>query len=529
MGAFRDFFREIFENWVKIPIGVLSEKVTSIADRIHDAPYLWLIERAKCKSFLEGDFASWEEHAREDPQIKAAYETRLKELEAEGMLTIADFALGYVGTGIAKGVKHITVEAYNNLMPIFEDLMAEAKLSEESRKSIRSIAASGEFGLNAVVSFLLGVTLYPAISTATAPAWRIAEHTMDAQIHSAILPPDVLLRGKWRAHIGEEQYKADMLKHGFTEADIEAYEKVMKFYPSAMDLVSWQAREVYEPDAIEKYGLDDEFEALELEPFYKAGMTEEQILNFWRAHWVHASWTQVTDMLHRGELTEEEVWAWFRLVEIPPFWRDKFIAISYDPVTRVDLRRLYKTGVYNRDEVKAGYVALGNAPEIAEHLTQWTEKAYAPDDRDLTKAEILKNYRIGEAAPEAVKDMLTKLGYDEFEVSWILAYEDYTISKKLKEEEAETIVAELVAGTITYEDAGKKLEKIPLTQKAKNKYLNKAKQTVRAAIQRPSTANLKTWLGMDIIDEKTFKEEMMLNKWLVKDIERFIMEITEGK
>ena len=123
MGAFRDFFKELFENWIKTPLAFIAEEIGLLVDRVHDAPYLFLIEHAKCVSFLEGDFASWEEHARSDPQIIAAYNSKVKELTAEGMLTAADFALGYVGTGIAKGVKHIVVEAHKNLTPIFESLM----------------------------------------------------------------------------------------------------------------------------------------------------------------------------------------------------------------------------------------------------------------------------------------------------------------------------------------------------------------------------------------------------------------------
>lgn len=529
MGAFRDFFKELFENWIKTPLAFIAEEIGLLVDRVHDAPYLFLIEHAKCVSFLEGDFASWEEHARSDPQIIAAYNSKVKELTAEGMLTAADFALGYVGTGIAKGVKHIVVEAHKNLTPIFESLMEEAQLSEESRVHIRSIARSGEFGLNAVISFLLGVTLYPAISTATAPGWRKAEHAMDAQLRSALLPPDVLLRGKWRNHIQESQYITDMKKHGFTDEDISSYEKVMKFYPSAQDLVTWQAREVYEPDAIKKYGLDDEFENLELTPFFKAGMTEEQIKNYWRAHWQHASWTQVTDMLHRKQLTTEEVREWFRLIEIPPFWRDKFIAISYRPVTRVDLRRLYKTGIYDREQVLEGYIALGNAPEIAEYLTLWTEKEYAPDDKDLTKTEILKKYRIGELEADALSSMLTALGYDADEIEWLISLEDYNLKAKAVEEEAELLVSEVVAGNKIYDEAEKGLDALNLPIKAKTKYLTKIKTETRKLTKKPEKGDLKTWLKLKVITEDEFKTEMSAILYASKDVDRYIKEIKGTK
>ena len=107
MGTFRDFFTNIYNVAIRDPLSVLTDKVTAIVDRLHDSPYLFLIDHAKCVSFLEGDFASWEEHARTDPQIIAAYNSKLTELEAEGMLTAADFALGVMGNGIYKGTKAV--------------------------------------------------------------------------------------------------------------------------------------------------------------------------------------------------------------------------------------------------------------------------------------------------------------------------------------------------------------------------------------------------------------------------------------
>lgn len=529
MGAFKDFFQQLFETWIKIPLEIGWDKITAGFDRVHDWNYIYGIDICKTVSQLDSKWSHYPDHATSDTEIIVAYDSKKEELTTQGLLTTADFALGYIGTGIAKGVKHVTVAAYDNLMPIFEELMEETKLSEESRKHIRNIAGSGEFGLNAVISFLLGVTLYPAISTATAPVWRIAEHATDAEIHSNLLPPDLLIRGKWRGLVSPEQAEEDMLKQGFTEADIDTYEKVMKFYPTPSDLVTWQAREVYEPDAITKYGLDDEFDKLELEPFHKAGMSDEQIKNYWRAHWVHASWTQVTDMLHRGQLTEAEVRDWFRLIEIPPFWRDKFIAISYRPVTRVDLRRLYKTGVYDRAQVKAGYIALGNAPEIAEHLTLWTEDAYAPDSRELTKSEIMKKFRIGELERSELPAMLSALGYGADEIAWLISLEEYNLRSQAVEDEALLIVSEVVGGTKTYTEAEEGLNKLNLPIKAKTKYLNKIKTEVRKLSKKPEKGDLKTWLKLKIITEEEFKTEMSSLLYASKDIEHYIKEVKGSK
>lgn len=522
MGAFRDFLKELFENWIKAPIVVIGDKITTLADRVHDAPYIFLIEHAKCVSFLKGDYESWEEHARTDPQIIAAYNSKVKVLEAEGMLTAADFALGYVGTGIAKGVKHIVVEAHKNLTPIFEDLMKEAELSETSRESIRKIAGSGEFGLNAVISFLLGVTLQPAISTSLSPVWRNLEQETNLRIRSSLLSPIDLVRADWRGELSEEWIQDEFARQGYQDEDITAFRNISKFYPSPHDLVSWQAREVYEPDMVKKYGLEDELEGVTKEPFYKSGMTDEQIRNFWVAHWQHPPWTVIRSMLFRTDLTEADVWDWFKTIEIPPFWRDKYIEIAYNPVTRVDLRRLYKSGEYTREQVYAGYQALGSSPEIAESLTKWTECDYAPDSKELTKAEVLKNYRIGEIAIDKVKTLLEALNYTSDQIEFVIAYEDYQLELKVKEEEAELLLVEYMNGTITFDAFKDNVEKAGFTQKAISKYIDKAKSKTRAAVKLPSKEDVTKWLSLKIITEEEFITMLSNLKYRSEDIVRYL-------
>jgi len=265
-----------------------------------------------------------------------------------------------------------------------------------------------------------------------------------------------------------EKYFEDLVEQGWSDDRIEALKFFTLFYPAPADLIRWQAREVFEPEMIARYGLDSEFEAIEKEPFYKAGMTDEQILNYWRAHWEHASWMQVVEMLHRGLLTEEQVWDWFRVVEIPPFWRQKLIDSAYTWPTRVDvrrwwdmrtideaeLRRLYSgmgyrginldnyvlwTKVYvafpdlmarwskgwiTLDEVRAELAGLGMPADRVEEMIQTKIKAAEPErveeGKALTKTEIYKGVKKDIITWEEGIELLMDLGYDYEEADYIL-------------------------------------------------------------------------------------------------------------
>ena len=52
-------------------------------------------------------------------------------------------------------------------------------------------------------------------------------------------------------------------------------------------------------------------------------------------------------MLHRGVIDTAELDMLLRAQDVMPFWRDRLTAIAYRPLTRVDVRRMYKQGVLN--------------------------------------------------------------------------------------------------------------------------------------------------------------------------------------
>ena len=110
------------------------------------------------------------------------------------------------------------------------------------------------------------------------------------------------------------------LQHlGIAEDDATKLFDIFFFIPPPQDLVNWSAKEVFEPDAIEKYGLAEEFDKLNLDLFAQAGVSPEQARNYWMAHWQHPGLQTVQELLHRTAFTEADFKEWFKLVEIPPF------------------------------------------------------------------------------------------------------------------------------------------------------------------------------------------------------------------
>jgi len=264
------------------------------------------------------------------------------------------------------------------------------------------------------------------------------------------------------------KYLEDLKHQGWNDERIEALKDATLYYPSPAELVHWTAREVFEPDKVSKYGLMADADKLRREDFYKAGMDDEQIDNHWIAHWEHASFMQIIEMLHRGIITEQDVKDWFPLVEVAPYWAENLIKIAYTWPTRVDVRRwwdmrtiteerlreLYEgmgyrdqnledymlwTKVYTdfpmmiarftkgwitQEEVKSWLIAQGVPEERAEHFMQEKVANEAPGrvqtERDLTKAEIIKGVKNEVISPSEGIDLLIDMGYDRDEAEFML-------------------------------------------------------------------------------------------------------------
>lgn len=445
---------------------------------------------AKCVSALDDIYGAYPSVVKDYPGITEYYNTRKAELEGEGMVTFADLGLNIVGKGIVEGVNSVTRNALANLMPVFEQYLDPNQTNPEPKEAIEKIAASGEFGLNAVVAFMLGHFLSPVLSTSMAPAWEGMGQQAWKALPVQLMDVQRLINLMHRFPDSARDWTNELRKHGLSDAVIQDFKDEYKFYPSPNDLVTWLAREVYEPDAVSKYGLGDEWNEEEMAPpFLKAGVDSKQAQNFWKAHWQHPSFTQIREMLHRGLLhpndakpdwssmdsintwekeMEKEVYEWYRLIEVPPHWRDKLTEMSYNVPTRVDVRRwwdlktiteerlrelYHNMGYHGKDledyvlwtkiyvlskDLRARYskgyltkegvsTELTEAGMDAARVTEWTEaivKATGDErikkEKDLTKAEICKGVKKGVITRDVGRGYLERLGYDEWEARFIL-------------------------------------------------------------------------------------------------------------
>lgn len=312
-----------------------------------------------------------------------------------------------------------------------------------------------------------------------------------------------IVRAGWREKKTDDEITDDLSAHGWVKDEAVRFLVAAKYYPSPGELVNWQAKEVFEPEMVEQYGLDAEIGELDREAFYKAGMTDEQIINFWRAHWEHPGWTQVQEMFHRGQLSLEETRRWFRVMEVPPYWRDKLINVAYRPYTRVDVRRMHKHGVLDEKDLKRAYMDLGYDEEKATNMVKFTieyNKSPGVDpDRDLTRSILEKGYRLGLLSPTEFEGMLDSLGYSKSNSTFIRTILDQDLSIDRAYDWISLLKSNVGAGLLSPLDAEQKLEALGLDDTAVSHYGQLFAAYAEEPTKIPSKTDIKNWVAHEII------------------------------
>lgn len=344
---------------------------------------------------------------------------------------------------------------------------------------------------------------------------------------------ELYLRGKLgKGDEAKAEAIARMSQHGISPDDATKLFDIFFFIPPVQDLVTWSAKEVFEPDMIKKYGLDDEFEALDLSLFAQAGVSPEQARNYWRAHWQHPGLNTIQELLHRTDFTEADFWEWFKLVEIPPFWREKLIKIAYSPFTRVDIRRMYREGILNETEVNTAYHEIGYDDWHADKLSAWTVKYYAPEDtgedkevRELTKAEILRGYEDKIIGRQSAIDGLKSLDYSEYTAEFLVILRDVKVAEAETKEALTYIGNAYKVGILTDSVMIDKLGELDLTGEQSDYYIAKWRKVDTQKTAVPSKADFKRWLKLEIVTVADFRSYLDKAGFIAEHIEYYVKEV----
>jgi len=321
-------------------------------------------------------------------------------------------------------------------------------------------------------------------------------------------PPAELFSLAWREIIGSADVTAGLTALGYDPADAALVLAGSEQLPPLADAVRFAVREAFPGQSgyggARGAGVPAGFAAL-----VKAlGLKEEWARSYWAAHWELPSVSAAFEMYHRGIINEARLRRLITEADYAPDWHDALIAVAYSPLTRVDVRRMYDTGVLTAAEVEDAYRDIGYSPTDAARLRAFTVKladAAGRDEeaveRDLTRADVVGAYSDGILTRSVLLASLGTLGYDADESELIADRADFAIAKARRSEVKAGVVAAGKAGTLDAIGVQSQLSAAGFAQGEVDLVLDTIERARAVKSTLPSKADWRSWMALGIATE----------------------------
>jgi hypothetical protein len=199
-----------------------------------------------------------------------------------------------------------------------------------------------------------------------------------------------------------EKWFGELSDQGFGSHEQEAIKELARYLPAPTEIMTWAAREVFEPELREKYQLDKFLPKEFLEWAAKVGITGEVAKNYWASHWILPSLTAIQELWRRKLLTKEDVDAFWTELDMVPWVREDLFKLFRAVPTRVDVRRFWDMRTIDEARLRDIYQAQGYWEDDLEDYVMWT-KVFV-DFPDL-----MARYKNGWIKIEEVKHQLVEV------------------------------------------------------------------------------------------------------------------------
>ena len=324
------------------------------------------------------------------------------------------------------------------------------------------------------------------------------------------LPPADLTSWWLRDFISEEVLEERLGKLGYVENDIATIKKSAFTVPGPADLIRFVVRDVFSPDIVSAFDLDADYPDQFTEIARKSGISEELAKWFWASHWTLPSVNMAFEMLHRDVIEEDTIDLLLKTADVLPFWRDKIKAISYNPLTRVDVRRMHKMGVLTEEEVLRAYKDTGYNEKNAQRLTEWTLLYNEPQPAEVEHAGLFEShsqtveaFKRGILTDVMAFTLLQDLGFSDTAIEGILSQAQIEMELQDRIDEWDLLFAEYKAGIRTVADSLDLLTSRGFSQREIIKFADAVRAWVVGLTKFPSKADIGKMWKKDIISEET--------------------------
>lgn len=340
----------------------------------------------------------------------------------------------------------------------------------------------------------------------------------------------------YRDELDEDGLDYALESHGFNPAWIKPLKEIAWFIPPVNDLVTMAVREVFSEEISRANGQFDEFPEDFATYAKKQGVNREWAERYWAAHWRLPSEQMGFEMFHRQEIDEARLKQLMVALDVMPGWRDEMIAISYNTLTRVDVRRMHAMEVLTDDQTLKAYRDMGYSPDNAELMLQFTKEYNSEGEiltfdvaSDLTRSNIIGFYKDGILNEGETLALLIQAGINVAAAELFVMAADFDIERKDRKQQKDLILEQYEFGIISYSQAVDFLNSLDVEPRERQLALLELEQVKVKLTKLPSRTDLDKFIGEKLIDKQTYLDTMESHGYSPEWSNRYLALATKVK
>jgi hypothetical protein len=359
------------------------------------------------------------------------------------------------------------------------------------------------------------------------------------------LTPDELAVAYFRGLITRDQLQDELVeRYGFSNEVAKNYDKLKVAFPGIGDLIRFMVRDVEDENVYKTYkydeGFNDKFKG-NVELWSKfLGVPKDVFLYYWRAHWELPSPTQLYEMLRRLRsdsvdpearalaVTKKQVADALAANDIPEFWRDRLMAISYLPMTLSDAKIAYIEGAIDEETLKS---LIKDSGRNDQH-TQWIfELAQRQKSRRImsliggfSAKKVTDWFKLGAIDDAMARRLYTEAGLTEELAEKALRIAKTAIKAERIESRIKIIKKRYLVGDLSSDQARAILIKIGAELNRVNELIEDWELEIQIRSKQVAAGTLCSWYYRKLITEDEYAIRLRRIGYQPADVERIIAE-----
>lgn len=329
-----------------------------------------------------------------------------------------------------------------------------------------------------------------------------------------------------RGQVGDGEVDERLRQVGVAPGAVGDFKALAKLIPGPADLVRFALREAWRDDVAAKWGYDQGWVPEFGEAMEKQGLSADWAKRYWRAHWVVPSVGQGFEMLHRGEITEDEARELLVINDLAPGWIQKLMNIARPVPGRIDRRYAYREGEIGAEELFRLYKYDGYDDNWARVLTNTTIGMAISETKGLTRAAIEKAYRLRRIGFEEAANMMADLKIQREIAEFYLEQADHDRADDLLDLRIDAVEKQYRNRAISESAAWDQLGALGLGGDEIEARLDVWRASVRISTRMPSKADLAAWFRQGAIGPDQYRDRMGLLNYPAADVDLYLSSLT---